>query len=216
MAIGDFNHDGKPDVAMTIFGSNQLAILLGNGDGTFQSPRHLSTSTGPGSPVVTDFNGDGNADIAVAGTTIGIYLGRGDGTFHAPLTIADAGILANGDFDRDGVPHLVVSGTRLLLGNGDGTFQPPQTIFSKSGGLKVADVNGDGELDVVVSVGFDGLWVLQGRGDGTFLPARLFVIGSQFTGSCNLVDLNGDGLPEAVVSNLFDGLTVLLNTAHER
>jgi len=216
VAIGDFNHDGKPDVAMTIFGSDQLAILLGNGDGTFQSPMYLSTSTGPGSPVVTDFNGDGNADVAVAGTTIGIYLGRGDGTFQAPLTIADAGILATGDFNRDGVPDLVVSGTRVLLGNGDGTFQPPQTIFSKSGSLKVADVNGDGELDVVLSVAFDGLWVLLGRGDGTFLPTRLFVIGSEFTGSCNLVDLNGDGLPEAVVSNVFDGLTVLLNTSRGR
>src|SRR5207247_5943606 len=106
VAVGDFNHDGKPDAAMTIYFSDQLAILLGNGDGTFQSPMNLSTSNGPGSPVVSAFNGDCNPDVAVAGTSIGVYLGVGDGTFQAPLTITDAGILATGDFNRDGVPDL--------------------------------------------------------------------------------------------------------------
>jgi FG-GAP-like repeat len=213
---GDFNKDGKLDLAVTASGSSGpvVAILLGNGNGTFGTEVECPTA-GSFSVITGDFDGDGNADLAVGngyvgggGDTISILLGKGDGTFkpYIPVPVPGDGddVLAAADLNHDGKLDLVVAsyynypgGASVLLGNGDGTFAPavsypvPSPAFTNA--VAIADFNGDGKPDIAVT-NYDGydVSVFIGVGDGTFkkpvnYPASINPVGL-VTG-----DFNGDG-----------------------
>jgi hypothetical protein len=121
VAIADLNHDGKPDL-VAASASAGVAVLLGNGDGTFGSPTFYSTSflgQAPTAVVVADFNLDGNPDIAVGlfngyptAAESGLLYGNGDGTFQNPVPILKNHFggysLAVGDFNNDGAPDLAI------------------------------------------------------------------------------------------------------------
>ncbi|PYR76112.1 MAG: hypothetical protein DMF86_13505 [Acidobacteria bacterium] len=192
VGIGDFNRDGRLDLAVANSGANTVSILPGNGDGTFQPALSLAAGTGPASLAVADFNGDGKSDLAVANTgsnDLSIILGNGDGTFQpAQRWVTDAGpsFVAVADFNRDTKPDLAVvnsgSGTiSVLLGNGDGTFQAPSTFGAGGthvGSIAVGDFNGDGAQDLAVTnTDANTVSVLAGNGDGTFQPLRDFDAG---------------------------------------
>src|SRR5260370_34807429 len=66
VAVGDFNGDGALDLAVTNFGSGDVSVFLGNGDGSFQAARNFQAGGNPRSVAVGDFNGDGRLDLAVA------------------------------------------------------------------------------------------------------------------------------------------------------
>jgi parallel beta-helix repeat protein len=168
LVTGDFNGDGKVDLALDAGFRSTVYVLLGNGDGTFQPPAayKLPYFSAPDSIVVGDFNGDGVPDLAVADTggAIDVLLGRGDGTFgagvyrQALVSSAELGInsLVAGDFNGDGKLDLAASSSdyasiEILLGNGDGTFQRPvdDPVPLKPAALHVGDFNGDGKLDVL-------------------------------------------------------------------
>jgi hypothetical protein len=136
VAVGDFNGDGFLDLAVADFQSQQVSILLGNGDGTFQTPKAYSTLANPSSVVIADFNGDGKLDLALTSTPLGssagnlvsLLLGKGDGTFSAPAlygTGSEAYSAAVADFNLDGAPDVAVangiSNTVSLLLNIQGT-----------------------------------------------------------------------------------------------
>jgi hypothetical protein len=114
VAVGDFNGDGKPDLAVPSVDGG-VGVMLGNGDGTFQAPVIYAAGSDPYSIAVGDFNGDGKADIAVANlssNTVGLFLGNGDGTFQAQESIAVPNApssLATGDFNGDGRTDLAVT-----------------------------------------------------------------------------------------------------------
>ena len=168
IAMGDFNGDGKADVAAVT--SNGVSVLLGKGDGTFQAAVNYATNSSPGSVAVGDFNGDGNADLAVTTPpgSVSILLGNGDGTFKPAVsynTGSNPGILIVGDFNGDGNADLVFGNGYVLLGNGDGTFQSPAQ-WLPHGMIAVGDFNGDGKPDFVDSTGA----VLLGNGDGVSPP----------------------------------------------
>jgi hypothetical protein len=179
IVTGDFNGDGNLDLAVANSGSNTLAILLGNGDGTFTvAASPPTTGNGPSAIAVGDFNGDGKADLAVtnsASNTVTILLSNGDGTFTAaasPATGNNPFCVAVGDFNGDGILDLAVanqapSDVTILLGKGDGTFTAGSgPAITVSGAIAVGDFNGDGVADLVV-----GGSVLLGNGDGTYTPS---------------------------------------------
>src|SRR5207302_182670 len=131
VAVGDVNRDGRLDLAVAHSGSTlgTVAVLLGNGDGTFQAPRNFSTGQGSLSVAVGDVNGDGQPDLAVANSgsplgTVAVLLGNGDGTFQAPRNFA-AGTgplsVAVGDVNGDGQPDLAVA-------NYDFNIHGPNTV----------------------------------------------------------------------------------------
>ena len=144
LVAGDFNGDGHIDLAVDGYdsqtGAGEVAVLLGNGDGTFQPSTLYPVVSGAVDIVAGDFSGNGVLDLAVLGSPgpgqsngdVSILMGRGDGTFQPavndPVGAAPQQIVT-GDFRADGKLDLAVldrssATVSVLLGNGDGTFQP--------------------------------------------------------------------------------------------
>jgi hypothetical protein len=218
--VGDFNGDGKLDVAVAHFYSNNVTVLLGNGDGTFQPARVVQTFA-PDMyliPVaVGDVNGDGKLDLitaSVGNVMVAVMLGNGDGTFQPARMypfVGDPESIVVRDFNGDGKPDLALSNddapdarVAVLLGNGDGTYQAVR-YFSVGGyeseSLAAGDFNGDGKLDLAVAnAGSNNVSVLLGNGDGTFQPARTFAVGNRLE-FVTVGDFNGDGKLDLAVAS---------------
>jgi hypothetical protein len=100
-------------VANSTYPNGTVSVLLGQGDGTFQSAVNYPAGSYPWSVVVADFNGDGKPDLAVAAPTVRVLLGNGDGTFQTTNISYVAGAsptaVAVGDFNGDGFPDLAVA-----------------------------------------------------------------------------------------------------------
>jgi hypothetical protein len=236
VAVGDFNGDGKLDLAVSNSGSATVSILLGDGKGDFSLASSPSTGPGgPGSVAVGDFNRDGNLDlaIAVANTTVSglsILLGDGKGNF-TPVpsqTRTSPGTIAVGDFNADGKLDLAETNlcgnsncpapgsVSILLGNGTGSFtsaSSPSTGSLEPISVAVGDFNGDGKLDLAVSNFGNGfgntLSVLLGDGAGNFTLSSFPVTG---TGPLSVAtgDLNGDGKLDLVSANNRDDTASVL------
>jgi VCBS repeat protein/IPT/TIG domain-containing protein/FG-GAP repeat protein len=241
VAVGDFNGDGKLDLAVS-YGCNTsncltggVSILLGNGDGSFETHVDYPAGGAPSGLVAGDFNQDGKLDLAVANYydgTVSIFLGNGDGTFQPQVVSKDCiacGLGTNpaavtiGDFNGDGRLDLVMAGDQpvdVLLGNGDGTFQAPIEYTTGNfwgHSVVVADFNADGKLDVALAnscgptscnYGEGNVSILIGNGDGTFQPHVDFPGGAS-PGGAVVGDFNGDAKLDLAVAN-YGGVSLLL------
>jgi len=245
VAIADFNKDGHLDLAVadqcqdTSCQNGAVSVLLGNGDGTFQSAQiYPSAGYYTDSVAVGDFNGDGNPDLALVSQCqdstcqnggVSVLLGNGDGTFQTATSYNSGGYQADSivvaELTAKTRADLVVSNfcqstancdngiVSSLLGRGDGTFGGAHR-FSSGGqnaySVVTADFNGDGNTDAVVT-NSDCVCVLLGNGDGTFQTAIPYFPGGIFISTG---DFNGDHKPDVVVAGgSLSIVTVLLNIA---
>jgi uncharacterized repeat protein (TIGR01451 family) len=203
IAVGDFNNDGKLDVAAVVFGqSNNVRIFLGDGAGNLSSLGTFTAGGLPTSVAVGNFNGDANADLAVSNEdshNVSILLGTGTGGFGPPTQTGNSLLhsaqrVVISDINKDGKQDLIVQGTFLsfLRGHGDGTFDAPTQLNPTLVGVIVGDFNKDGKEDLAGSNG-PVLITILGDGAGGFgaplnnstagrTPSRLVVS-----------DVNGDG-----------------------
>ena len=223
-ATADFNHDGKPDLAVlvdTANGEGAVLVYLGLGDGTFGSPFTVPVPAQLVNFVAApDVNGDGIPDLVVtAGSVLSVWLGKGDGTFSAPTFVqgVTSPAITFGDFNGDGKLDIAVAnaGTfsvSVLFGKGDGTFPTsmPVNLPGLADGLPnnivAADFNGDGRTDLAVAFNAASLFqiaLLLGQGNGQFQPYRLV----QGTGLLFVADVNSDNIPD-LISGGGPGLTV--------
>ena len=224
VVVADFNNDGKLDLATADFTSNDISILLGNGDGSFKKAHSFPTMLGPSAIVVGDFNGDGNLDIAVTeygfnAAELAIFLGMGDGTFTPGAvykSVSQPYSLTAADFNGDGHLDLAVANNgsntvAVMFGKGDGTFQNSRSYHSPLPERVLGvDLNGDGHPDLAV-LAYCGakpkvcksgaVEVFLNQGNGTFGKPHYFGVKGVGPDGIAASDLNHDGNVDLVVAN---------------
>ena len=211
----DFDNDGNTDLCVAATGTDSVWILLGAGDGTFDSVQSVAVGQLPHGVVTVDADGDGDLDVVnanVESNDLSLLLNDGQGGFTLD-GFFEGGVggeygLAAGDMDGNGITDLVVSGVNgqelgVLFGTGHGSFVPEGTTQGTGGRtwvVELADVNGDGHLDAgTANSSSDNASILLGNGDGTFGTATTINLGA-FMVSVDFGDLDGDDDEDLVLS----------------
>ena len=231
--VGDFNGDGRPDLAGLGYLVQAAQVRLNNGAGTFgavvdyPAPWGQDIATG-------DFNGDGRLDLVLTHNnpqiSVSLLTGRGDGTFNAPVSFPntsgfDSPDVVATDLNNDGKLDLVVAHNAacftascviaqtisVMIGNGDGTFQPTREIDvgRGTGNIAVGDFNRDGFKDLAIAGSSSQLYRLFGVGDGTFIQQPTLTLTADTFGvngtDIDIADFNRDTLEDLVVAIATNG-----------
>ncbi len=230
LVVGDFNGDGLLDLGVVDgpdCGCGFFSVLVGNGDGSFQSPLTMPTEAQPGRVVAGDFNHDGWLDVAIAVAGVeSVYLGNGDGSFKPNIDYGSdfsGGPVASGDFNHDGNLDLALgnfngnlsTGVSILLGNGDGTFGKTSSygVGQYPLGIVSSDFDDDRNYDLAtVNTGDNTVSVLKNLGNGSFQAAVSYSVSSGQSGAIVSGDFNGDSYSDLATTNFSAGtVSVLLN-----
>ncbi|HEY6769281.1 MAG TPA: FG-GAP-like repeat-containing protein [Candidatus Sulfotelmatobacter sp.] len=237
IVVADFNGDGNLDIAIANRTSNDVSILLGKGNGTFNPQVKYSAGAGtdPVAIAAADFNGDGKPDLVVANSgnnSISVLMNNGTGAFAAPVKYGVSGLptaVAVGDVSGDGIADIAVTtssnnNVAVFFNNGSGAFAIHGN-FGTDGSphsVVIADFNGDGANDLAVAnQSGNDVSILFNQGSGTFATAVNYCVVAA-TGACNAggsvnplslvaVDLNGDGKQDLAVASSAQSVVTLLN-----
>ena len=230
LALGKVNGDDFLDIVVALAGDNKVAVLLGDGRGSFQTAPAFETGGVPTGVALVDFNNDSFLDVVVsnrADNSVSVLLGNGDGTLEAhqthnvgrqPFSVAAT------DVSGDGIPDIVTanasdSTVSVLLGHndgsghGDGSFSPqsPFALGKRPYAVVVADVSGDGNPDSITANYNTGtVSVSRGNGNGSFQAPQSFTVGGRPL-AVAFADLNRDDRFDLVTANSADNsVSVLL------
>jgi hypothetical protein len=209
IVVGDFDQDGRQDLAMTEHQAGSVTVFLGQGDGSFTNNGSFPVGPLPWAAGVDDFNGDGRQDIvALRSGAASVLLGHGDGAFTSAgtfdfgppiiggITGSPSGPVAVGDFNTDGKPDLATTtpaGVTLVLGQGNGSFtgKLSHAVGSQPHCAALGEFNGDGKPDLAAASFYpSAATILLGQGNGTFASSGSIALGAQ---------------PLAIATGRFDG-----------
>jgi len=219
--VVDLDGDGHQDVITPNYGSDDLSVVLGNGDGTFApETRYPITVVSNGNPwrvAVVDLNHDGDLDLAVGNQWDGhvsVFLGHGDGSLGPETAVPtpyNGGSIVAGDFDEDGNQDLSVASWQkdalfTLYGLGDGTFVPLGSRFFEVEGIPTGMVQGDFDEDGIEDLATsnrssDDATILLGDGRGGFAEPHSLAAGTT-PNAIAAGDLNDDDHFDLVVANI--------------
>ncbi|MHB8793467.1 MAG: FG-GAP-like repeat-containing protein [Thermoleophilia bacterium] len=220
IVTGDFNGDGKADLATANYSGANISVLPGAGNGTFNAAVSFEAGTQPQSAIAADFNSDGRPDLAAANfdsDSVSVFINKTifdpSGAFGSAVNF-DTGTgpdsVSTGDFNRDGKADLVTANSTasvsILLGTGSGTFGAATNFGAGSSPYSVTtgDFNRDGKADLVTANnGSANVSILPGTGTGTFGTAVNYSVGTGPT-SVTTGDFNRDGKADLAVANFQD------------
>jgi hypothetical protein len=223
LVVNDFNNDNQFDIAVTNYGTNNVGIFLGYGNGTFTTQKIFTTGTytHPISISSGDFNNDTYMDIVVVNfgrNNVAVLLGYGDGNFTVPTKYSTGDnssprSVAVGDFDNDNQLDIAVasydtSSVGIFFGRGKGTFADQITYFTSYGyspySIATGDFNNDSRLDIAV-INYDKNYVdiLLTYRDYSFLPQTTYTTTNINSNpeSIAVADFNNDSRLDIVVAN---------------
>lgn len=231
VAVADFDNDGHLDQVVTDFTTanrGNVRVLEGSGSGNFSRQPIVEVGEDPRDVAVADFNGDGDADLAVVNRgddDVTILFGTGTGDFtEAPTSTENVRnrptAIAAGDFNGDTNPDLAVTNSgpddvTILLGFANGDFvEAPGSPYDVGDGptdIVAADFNGDGDQDLATA-NFDAstVTILAGQGTGTFAFDNTVNPGPQ-PSDIEVGEFNGDGDPDLAVA--VSGVAILLGSS---
>jgi hypothetical protein len=218
IAAGDFNGDGKPDLAVADNQNNVVSVFMNNGSGTFAAEVEYPTDSGPSSVSIGDFNADGKPDLATANfgsNTISVLINNGGGTFAMKVDYTTGAnsqpdSLAAGDFNGDGKTDLATANfnnsmTSVFINSGSGAFasKVDYPTGANPQSVAVGDFNLDNKLDLAVAnIGSNTISVLINNGSGTFAPKVDYPTGASSQPiSIAAGDVNADGKIDLATTN---------------
>jgi streptogramin lyase len=220
--VGDFNKDGRFDLAVANYGTSNIGILYGYGDGTFGNFQTYATGIGssPTHVEVGDFNNDNQLDIVVGGQTIpnvGVFFGYSDGTFasFSPVLVEQGSFtfsVAVGDFNNDSrldfsIPNAGTNNIEVFLSSGSKSFGGQTTFFvgeaSRPSAAVLGHFNNDSHLDIAITnSGTSTIGILLGYGNRMFSNITTYSTNNNsHPVSLATGDFNNDSLTDIVVAN---------------
>jgi len=228
---GDYNKDGKKDLAVANFGGADITVLYGKGDGTFNTTTELTLFTGGGPTALAEPNltTSGFLDLVSVNSqddSVSVFLNSNGTTFNeasgSPVSVGHKPVaIDTADFDGDGHTDLAVANATdgtvtILFGNGDGTFRATvgtATVGHSPSAIRSADFNGDHKPDLVVANRADNtVTVLLNNGSGGFLAPKTYAVGTAPV-AIKVLDVDRNGKQDIAVANQgSNNVSVLLNS----